>query len=100
MSRRPPDDDKLRAFLKEAIEDGDYTESFHSEHEHPERNISIDDLLHGLLQNWEHFQKACYDDRRDEWKYYLKTRDIEGDVLHVVIAVSLRKRRFKVITKW
>lgn len=100
MSRQPLDDDKLRAFLKGAIEDGDYTESFHSEREHPEREVSIDDLLHGLQQRWHHFQAASFDARRDEWRYYLKTTDIEGETLHVIIAVSLRNRRFKVITKW
>ena len=100
MSSSPLSDDKLREFLKGAIEDGDYTESFHSEHDHPDRDVSVDDVLHGLQQKWEHFQEPDFNQEHGNWKYYIKTTDIEGEVLHIIIAVCLKNRRFKVITRW
>jgi hypothetical protein len=41
-----------------------------------------------------------YDPVRKNWKYKIKTKDIEGDELHIVIAAYPKSTSIKVITRW
>jgi len=91
----------LRNFLKRAIKRGYYKESFHAEAEHPERGLSVDDVLHGLERDdWKFAKPPDYDAKYGCWEYLIRTVDIGGDELHVKIAVHAQVGRFEVITRW
>jgi hypothetical protein len=91
----------LREFLSLAIEQGYYRESQHAEKDHPERNISVDDVVHGLEHpDWKFERKPVWDTEHQEWKYYIDTTNIEGDRLVVVLKIMPQYKRFEVITRW
>ena|SRR5690348_6017668 len=94
-------DQQLREFVRAARKRGYYRESFHSEVERVERNISPDDIAHGLEQDdWLVCQDPDFDEEFNNWEYLIQTRDIEGDELHLKIAVDVTYGRFEVISKW
>lgn len=99
-AERPLSESELRAFIKRALRSGYYWESFHARHGHPERGITADDLIHGLRAEWTFAAPPEFSEEFREWKYAIKTVDVEGDELHVVIAVSLANQRFTVVSKW
>ncbi len=41
-----------------------------------------------------------YDDKHGNWEYLIRTRDLDGDELHIKIAVHPKENRFEVITRW
>lgn len=91
----------LRTLVRSAIEKGYYRESFHAEYEHPERNISADDVLHGLdREDWSLAKPPEWSEDYGQWKYLIKTLDVEGEELHVLIAAMPDYNRFEVITRW
>ena len=100
---RPPhlNEQQLREFVRRACERGFYKEGFHSEYERACRNISPDDIVYGLeREDWVLCGDPDYDDEFESWEYLIQTWDIEGEELHLKIAVSLEYQRFEVITKW
>jgi hypothetical protein len=88
----------LRSVIEEAIVNGHVRESWHARQDHPERNISLDDVLHGLkATDWTMLPE--HDNVRNSWKYKISTEDIEGVELTLVI-VPLDANTIRVITKW
>jgi hypothetical protein len=100
-SGRPLSEKALRAFLKRALERFYYRESFHAAHEHPERGISTDDVIHGLERDdWTFAKPPNYDPKHKNWEYLIRTVDLDGEELHVKIAVYPGGDGFEVITRW
>lgn len=100
---RPPcmGEQQLREFVRFARKRGYYGETFHSEVERAHRNISPDDIAHGLDQDdWYQCRNADFDKEHKTWEYLIRTVDIEGDVLHLKITVDEKSKRFEVISKW
>jgi len=91
----------LREFVRHARKKGYYRETFHSEVERAERNISPDDIAHGLDRDgWRVCKAPNFDDEHQTWEYLIETEDIEGEVLHLKITIDERNKRFEVISKW
>jgi hypothetical protein len=81
-------------------ERGYYRESFHSEYERAYRDISPDDIAHGIeCRDWVLSKEPDYDSEHQSWEYLIRTVDIEGEELHLKIAVDMRCQRFEVISK-
>lgn len=92
---------QLREFVRYARNRGYYAETFHSEIERAYRNISPDDIAHGLdRDDWTLCKKPDFDEEYGTWEYLIKTVDIEGDELHLKITLDHRTKRFEVISKW
>jgi hypothetical protein len=103
---KPPPQSLSKERLKKAINDallkGYFSQSHHAVHDHPERNISVDDVLHGLkLDNWT-LETSEFDEKHGRWKYKIKTEDIEGDELCIVFSCWMHRGRscIRVITRW
>jgi hypothetical protein len=91
----------LRQLIGRALAKGYYRESFHAEHEHPERGISADDVFHGLeRKDWALVDSPNYDDEHNNWEYLIRTQDLDGNELYIKIAVYPQENRFEVITRW
>jgi hypothetical protein len=92
---------QLRDFVRAARKRGYYGESFHSEVERAYRNISPDDIAHGLdWPDWFLCKEPDFDEEHGSWEYLIQTVDIEGEVLHLKITVDEKNKRFEVISKW
>jgi len=80
-----------------ALEKGYYTESLH----HPERNISIDDVIHGVeWDGWTLMGSPQWFEDRGCYRYRIRTVDIEGDELTIIIAAFPGEKRVGFITAW
>jgi hypothetical protein len=91
----------LRQLIRLAMDKGYYRECWHAEHDHVERNISADDVIHGLeREDWILANSPNYDDAHRSWEYLIKTVDIEGDELSIKIAAYPSENRFEVISRW
>jgi hypothetical protein len=91
----------LRSLVQLALERGYYRETCHAEHDHPERNISADDVIHGLeRRDWKLAEAPDYDEEFESWEYLVQTVDIEGDELHLKIAAYPDERRIAIISRW
>jgi hypothetical protein len=100
---RPPclSETALRELVRYALEMSYYRECFHAEHDHPERNISIEDVVYGLERDdWTLERHPEFDQEHNNWKYFIKTVDIEDELLIVLIRAVPEYRRFEVITRW
>jgi hypothetical protein len=100
---RPPclSETALRNLVSSAIEMGWYKERFHAEHDHPERNISIEDCIYGLERaDWTLDRPPEFDEDHENWKYFIRTVDIEGESLLILIKAMPEYKRFEVITRW
>jgi hypothetical protein len=91
----------LREFIRKVLDTGLYRETFHSEVEVSYRNISDDDIRHGLEQEgWELEGEPEFDPKYGNFKYVIRTVDVEGDELHLVVAPDTKKGTLKIITKY
>jgi hypothetical protein len=100
---RPPHmgEQQLREFVRVARRKGYYGETFHSEVERAHRDISPDDIAYGLdREDWYQCRQPDFDEEHNNWEYLIHTVDIEGDELHLKIAVDEKNKRFEVISKW
>jgi hypothetical protein len=91
----------VRKVVSEALSnDGYYIESFsfHARFDHPERHLSIDDVLFGLRKQWRGCKVDRFNDDEWQWSYLIKTHDIEGLELIVSIGLDPKNVRFTVIT--
>jgi hypothetical protein len=81
---------------------GYYIESFslHTRFDHPERHLSIDDIINGLKINWRGCKVDEFNDDEWQWKYLVKTNDIEGFPLVIVVALDTNNNRFTVVTSF
>ena len=97
----PLSEQALRQFIAKALEKGYFGESTHASDDHPERNISVDDVLWGLEQrDWTIAKDPDYDGQHKNWEYLIRTVDLEGKLLRIKIAVDLKSNRIKVVSRW
>src|SRR5258708_7504060 len=90
----PLNENALRQLIRVAIEKGYYTESLH----HPERNISVDDVIHGVERSdWSLIGNPEWCQYRHTYKYQLSTVDIDGDELTIIIAGYSEGKRIEFI---
>ena len=90
----------LRQVLEKALDKGWVKECFHPKAHRAFRNISDEDIEHGLeLSTWviEKIEPA-----RDAglFRYTICTADIEGDELHLVVLPFTATGRVEIITKY
>lgn len=98
---KPVDCKQVRRVVLAAMgDDGYYIESFslHTRFDHPERHLSIDDLICGLKQEWNGCKVDRFDGDEWQWSYRIRTTDIEGFPLIIVVALDPKNIRFKVVT--
>jgi hypothetical protein len=87
----------LRQLILVVIEKGYYTEYLH----HPERNISVDDVIHGLERSdWTLVGHPDWDESYRSYKYRICTADIEGEELTIVLAAYPNEKRIAILTAW
>jgi hypothetical protein len=78
-----------------------YEETIHARFDHAERKIDLNDILFGLKRSdWRLKHPPEFSNEFWQWKYTIKTQDVEGDPIVVVIAVDTRGKSFEVITRW
>jgi hypothetical protein len=76
-------------------------ETPHAENDHPERNLSIDDVLHGLERtDWVLARDPDYDTVHENWEYLIRTVDIDGHELNIKLAAYPAEKRIGIITRW
>jgi hypothetical protein len=91
----------LRNLIQIAMARGYLVESEHAESHHPERNISIDDVIFGLKQpNWILARAPDWDNDHNNWEYLVKTVNIEGDALEVKLAALPEFNKIVVVSRW
>lgn len=102
--KRPPSpltEAALRHLIRVVTTKGYVRETPHAENDHPERNLSMEDVLHGLERtDWVLASKPNYDADHDNWEYLLKTVDVEGEELHIKLAAYPAEKRVEIITRW
>jgi L-lactate utilization protein LutC len=88
--------------LKALGDEGAYCEmqTLHSKFDHPERKIDFNDVLFGLNREWDEFKVDEFSEENWQWKYEIRTRDVEDREFSVVIALDPRHYRFTVVTRW
>ena len=81
---KPMSEAALRQFINKALEKGWVRESFHSEVERAYRNISDEDIQHGLgRKDWVIGGKP--EQVKKGFKYLIRTVDIEKEELHLLV---------------
>ena len=91
----------LRQVIVRALEKGWVRETPHSEHERAYRNISDEDVMHGLERSdWVIDAPPDYDGKHKSWEYLIKTCDLEGVELHLKLTASSTDGTVRVITKY
>ena len=100
--RAPPlSEHALRRLIRVAFDRGYFRESKHAMDGHPERGISIDDVIYGLeREDWSFARQPNYDVEHASWEYLITTEDLDGDELHIKLAAFPDERRIEVITRW
>ena len=90
----------LRQFLKKALDKGWVRELHHSDVDRAYRNISDDDIQYGLeLSTWV-IEQTVPAREAGLFKYTIRTADIEGDELHLVILPFTSTGTIEIITKY
>ncbi len=91
----------LRQFIAKALDKDWIRESFHSEVERADRNISHDDVIHGLERNWTLIEvRPPTESWHKGYSYKLQTVDLETDELILVVCPDLETQTLKVATKF
>jgi hypothetical protein len=91
----------LRQFVSKAIEKGWVRETFHAEHDRAYRNISNEDVLHGLERpDWSLAAPPNYSADHNNWQYKIKTLDVEGEELHLIVSPRSSDGTLRIITKY
>lgn len=91
----------LRVLIQTATAKGYVRETPHAENDHPERNLSIDDVLYGLeRKDWVLAKPPDYDAEHENCEYLIKTVDVEGNELHIKLAAYPADKRIEIITRW
>jgi hypothetical protein len=91
----------VRKVLDAALSDkGYYIESFsfHARFDHPERRISIDDVLFGLRNPWRGCKVDEFNDDEWQWQYLIKTHDVDGNEIVVSIGLDPKNAKFTIVT--
>jgi hypothetical protein len=95
----PMSGDGLKEFIRQALRKGWVRESFHSEVERADRNITHTDVVFGLESDWKLFS-ARFSDDHGTYTYCLETKDLDDEELHIVICPNLRDRTLTIVTKY
>ena len=91
----------LRNLIQAALSRGFFDESEHAEFDHPERNLSTDDILYGLKQSdWVYAKEPDFDTVHNTWEYLIRTKDVEGNELEIKLAAYPDYNRIRIITRW
>jgi hypothetical protein len=93
---------ELRELIGNALENrpGEGSlETFHARFHHLERNLSLDDVIHGLQRPWAFDRPPEFNRDEWQWKYRIATQSIDGDDLVIIVAVDTANRSFEVITR-
>ena len=98
---RPFTAEELRAFVREALCSGSIREIPHSRIGRAYRNITNDDIVHGLERDgWRLAGVPRFDRRCSRWRYEISTVDMEGEPLRLIIRPWPELCRIDIITKW
>ena len=93
---------ELRSLLMDTIESAPgskSTETFHARYDHPERGLTIDDVIHGLQGPWTFQRSPEFNNKHWQWKYRLAAKTLEDEDLTIIVAVDTTNRTFEVITR-
>jgi hypothetical protein len=91
----------LRQFVAKALDKDWIREGFHSKVENAYRNISDEDIRYGLERNdWYVEGDPEPGEGKGEFKYVIRTVDIELEELHVVAIPNTQTGTLKIITKY
>lgn len=95
----------LRKLVEDALAADTYTyvgcfETIHARFDHPEREIDVNDVLHGLEGRWHGVGQPEFDTDHWQYKYPVQTYDVEQAPITVLIAVDTLNRSFEVVTRW
>jgi hypothetical protein len=98
---RPFTEDQLREFVREALSSGQFREAPHSHKDRAWRNISNEDIMHGLERvDWKFGGQPEFDPARGRWRYRIATRDVEGEELTLVVSPWIERCLLELITKF
>lgn len=95
-------EEELKALVSDALNNGPggASDTFHARFDHLERNLSQDDVIHGLERQWNFDRRPVFNQDEWQWKYFIATESIDGDELLIIIAVDTLNRSFDVVTRW
>jgi hypothetical protein len=97
---RPLKAAEVRKAVLAALSVGTYKESLHATFDHLERKISFADVIHGLKQPWASCKPDEFNYDEWQWKYEIKTTDIEGEALTIIVALDPKNAWFEVVTRY
>lgn len=106
LSQRPKPlrPEQVRKVILEALgKEGSYCEaplSLHARFDHAERKIDFNDVIFGLKQQWRSCKATEFDTDNWQWKYKIKTQDIEERDFTIVLRLDPTNKIFTVITRW
>ncbi len=93
----PLNEHALRQLIRVALYKGYYREYLH----HPDRDISVDDVIHGLERSdWTLEENPEWNDGNRTHRYKVCTVDIEGNELTLIVAAYPEEKRIEIITAW
>ena len=90
----------LRQFIARALDKGFVRESFHSEVERADRNISDEDIRYGLSRRDWTLKGAPEPSKTGGFKYLIRTVDVEQEELHLLVKPDAKTRNLKILTKY
>jgi hypothetical protein len=99
----PLTEEELRKLVLDAMNASTYAETletYHALYGHMDRNLTHADVIHGLQCAWKFERQPVFNRQHWQWKYYIATENVDGDVIIIVIAIDSWRREFVVITRW
>lgn len=58
------------------------------------------DMLFGLKREWDACKTDGFNEREWQWKYEIKTQDIDGRPFFIVLALDPTNKKFTIITRY
>ena len=92
----------VRKVINEALGKGSYIEtlSLHARFDHLERKIDLNDVLFGLKSEWDYCEADEFDVHNWQWKYKIKTKDINERAFTIVLRLDPKNKSFHVVTRY
>lgn len=75
-------------------------ESYHALYGHMDRDITTDDVIHGLEGEWKFERSPAFNEKFWQWKYYIAAKTVEQEPITIIIAVDSWRREFRTVTRW
>jgi hypothetical protein len=101
---KPLRTEEVQKVVIEAISHESFCEShvasWHTRFDHPERMISIQDVLYGLEHKWRSCGPEEFNESEWQWKYRIKTTDLDDQRLTIIVALDPKNKRFVVVTRF